>query len=278
MIVVTGASGQVGTAFRAVLPDARFLTRADLDLSDLTAIPTVLRTLAPTLVVNCAAYTAVDRAEAEIEQAELVNGRAVGVMAEVTAELGAQFVTYSTDYVFSGNGTRPYVESDPTDPVNAYGRSKALGERLALEANPRALVIRTSWVISGTHPNFVATMLRLSRERPLRVVDDQLGCPTVASDLAVATAAAIEKRASGLLHLTNQGPTTWFGLARRAVELAGIDPERIQPCATADYPTPARRPAYTVLGSERRDVLGVEPLPPWEESLPKVVEQILTWL
>lgn len=278
MIVVTGADGQVGTAFRTLLPDVGFLTRTDLDLTDLDAIAPVLRALAPTVVVNCAAYTAVDRAEEEVEQAELVNGLAVGRLAEVTAELGVPLVTYSTDYVFAGTGTRPYVESDPTDPVNAYGRSKELGERLALEANPRALVVRTSWVISGTHPNFVATMLRLSRERSLRVVDDQLGCPTVASDLAAATVVAVERGASGLLHLTNEGQTTWFGLARRAVELAGIDPGRIEPCTTAEYPTPARRPAYSVLGSERRGLLGMEALPSWEESLPKVVDQILTWL
>ncbi len=278
MIVVTGASGQVGTAFRELIPGARFLTRAELDLTDLDAIPAVLRSLDADAVVNCAAYTAVDRAEEETETAELVNGRAVGVMAEVTAGLGIPFVTYSTDYVFAGDAIHPYLESDPTDPINAYGRSKELGERLALAANPRTLVVRTSWVVSGSHPNFVATMLRLARDRTLRVVDDQTGCPTVAADLAAGTLAALDAGATGILHLTNRGETTWFRLARRAVELAGIDPGRIEPCTTDEYPTLARRPAYSVLGSERRAALGLTALPFWEESLPGVVERILTWL
>ena len=187
---------------------------------------------------------------------------------------GARLVTYSTDYVFPGTGTRPYVESDPTAPVNAYGRSKLAGEEAAL-THPGVLVISTSWVVSATHPNFVATMIRNARERVLRVVDDQKGCPTIADDLAAATLTAIDVGAAGLLHLTNRGETTWFEFAREAVGLAGIDPGRIAPIGTEEYPTPARRPAYSVLGSERRESLGIDQLPPWRDSLPAVVEGLV---
>ena len=135
-------------------------------------------------------------------------------------------------------------------------------------------MVRTSWLVSGTHPNFVATMLRLAAEREVRVVDDQWGCPTVVDDLAPAAWAALQAGVSGLLHLANTGETTWFRFARAAVALAGLDPGRIVPCTTADYPTPARRPAYSVLGSERRRPLGLPDLPHWEESLPAVVEGV----
>ncbi|MGH8874815.1 MAG: dTDP-4-dehydrorhamnose reductase [Acidimicrobiia bacterium] len=275
MIAITGSTGQLGTAFRRLLPEAAHLTRRHLDLGDPGSVGEALAGHRPELVINCAAYTAVDRAEDEEEAATVVNGEAVGAMAEWCASHHSKLVTFSTDYVFDGSGNRPYLESDPTDPINAYGRSKRLGEELVLAAHPDALVVRTSWVISGTHPNFVATMLRLAPERVLTVVDDQRGCPTVAADLAAATLRALEVGASGLLHLTNQGPTTWLGLARAALELAGIDPERVQPCATADYPTKARRPAYSVLGSERLEVLGIEPLPPWKATLPHLVGGVI---
>lgn len=278
MILLLGATGQLGTAMRVLLSDYVAPSRAELDLSeiDFDRADEVVSTARPDVVVNCAAYTAVDRAEDEEDLATVVNGEAVGVLAEVTARRGIPLVTFSTDYVFEGSGTTPYVESDASEPVNAYGRSKLVGEKLALEANPNALVIRTSWVISGTHPNFVATMLRLASEgRELAVVDDQHGRPTVAGDLARATLDAVEKRASGLLHLTNEDTTTWFGLARASIELAGLDPELIQPCRTEDYPTPAARPAYSVLGSERRDALGVDPLPHWQDSLPSLVSELM---
>ncbi len=271
-IVVTGANGQLGTSFRKLLPEATFLTRTDLDLTDLSALRRVLSRDDPDLVINCAAYTAVDRAEDEEELATLVNGLAVGEMASLCSSIGARFVTYSTDYVFGGVSDRPWVESDPCDPINAYGRSKLRGEELVAEHG--GLVIRTSWVVSGTHPNFIATMLRLAQERELSVVNDQQGCPTMADDLAVATRSAIDSGASGGLHLANTGETAWFDFAREALRLAGLDPERIQPCGTSEFPTQAKRPAYSVLGSERRPVLGIADLPPWQESLPELVESL----
>lgn len=272
MILVTGGAGQLGTAFRRVLPDARYVDLADLDLTDPGRLAAALEEMRPEAIVNCAAYTAVDRAEQEEDLATAVNGEAVGVMAGHAARRRIPFLTFSTDYVFPGDGGEPYLESSPTDPVNAYGRSKLAGERAALAACPEALVVRTSWLVSGTHPNFVATMLRLAAEGGVRVVDDQRGCPTMVDDLAPGAWAALRAGVSGLLHLTNSGETTWFRFARAAVARAGLDPGRIVPCATADYPTPARRPAYSVLGSERRGPLGLPDLPPWEESLAAVVE------
>ena len=156
--------------------------------------------------------------------------------------------------------------TDATSPINAYGRSKLAGERLALQAD--ALVIRTSWLVSATHPNFVATMLRLAPTRSFSVVDDQRGCPTTAADLAAATMAAVDAGATGLLHLTNTGETTWYEFAREALELAGIGVDQIEACASSDYSTPAERPEYSVLGSVRRQSLGIDPLPYWRDSLP----------
>lgn len=228
--------------------------------------------LRPSTIINCAAYTKVDAAEEHELDAYAVNAAAVGEMARYAAETGTALLTFSTDYVFPGDASEPYVESSPTSPVNAYGRTKLAGEHAALDAHPDALVVRTSWVISGTHRNFVATMLRLAAERDVvRVVADQHGKPTIAADLATASLRALDAGVGGVLHLANEGATTWFELAREAVRLGGGDPEKVQPCGTADYPTPARRPAYSVLGSERREDLGLPPLPHWTASLPGVV-------
>jgi dTDP-4-dehydrorhamnose reductase len=277
MIVVLGAAGQLGTAFMRRLPHATALTRSELDLAHATPEDVADVLAGARIVINCAAYTAVDRAESEEGIATAVNGTAVGRLAEVTATMGVPFVTFSTDYVFAGTGTRPYLESDPTDPVNAYGRSKLAGERAALAANPRCLVIRTSWVVSGTHPNFIATMLRLAGDgKALRVVDDQQGRPTMVDDLAPATLDALAEDVTGVLHLTNQGETTWYTFARAALAEAGLDVELISPCTTAEYPTAAVRPAYSVLGSEVVERVGLTPLPPWHESLPNVVEGLRT--
>lgn len=272
MILVTGGAGQLGTAFRRVVPEARFVDLGDFDLTRGDLLVEALAGMRPEAIINCAAFTAVDRAEQEEARATEVNGTAVGVMAAYAAVQVIPFLTFSTDYVFPGDGTSPYLESSPTAPLNAYGRSKLAGERAALGICPDALVVRTSWLVSGTHPNFVATVLRLAADREVKVVDDQWGCPTMVDDLAPAAWAALQAGVTGVLHLTNSGETTWFRFARAAVALAGLDPGRIVPCTTAEYPTAARRPGYSVLGSERRGPLGLADLPPWEESLPAVVE------
>jgi dTDP-4-dehydrorhamnose reductase len=277
MILVIGAGGQVGTALTA-LPGTVGLTRADVDLATTTesAIAALIDAHHPDVVVNAAAYTAVDRAETEEDLATRVNGEVVGMLARVCAAGGIRFVTYSTDYVFDGRGTRPYLETDPVDPINAYGRSKLVGERAVLAAGGNGLIIRTSWVISGTHPNFVATMLRLTGEgRQLNVIDDQHGRPTVAADLATATLQAVQVGATGVLHLANHGETSWYQLARSAVELGGGDPDLIRPCTTADYPTPAERPSYSTLDTALAERLGIEPLPDWRRSLPGVVRSLV---
>jgi dTDP-4-dehydrorhamnose reductase len=253
------------------------LFREDLDLSRTFDIANILGEVDPEAVVNCAAYTKVDQAEDEEELATTVNGTAVGILSEWCDLHRRPLLTFSTDYVFDGRADTPYLESSPTDPVNAYGRSKLVGEELAAGAD--ALVVRTSWVISGSHPNFVATMLRLAGEgEHLRVVDDQIGCPTIAMDLAQTSYEALQLGATGLLHVTNQGPTSWYQLARASIETAGLDPAVITPCTTDEYPTRAKRPAYSVLASERLGELGIEPPPRWEASLPGVVEEITTWL
>lgn len=272
--LVMGAGGQVGSAFVRLLPDSIPVTRRELDLS--TAARTDLEQLVdesrPSAVINCAAYTAVDQAEAEEDLATLINGRVVGWFAEVCAERGTPLLTYSTDYVFDGEGTSPYLESHPTDPINAYGRSKRVGEEAVLETGGDALIVRTSWVLSTTHRNFVTAILNRAVERKtLKVVNDQVGCPTVADDLAAASWAALEAGARGLLHLTNRGETTWFELARTAVERAGLDVSLVTPCTTEEYLTLARRPSYSVLGSEVAGPLGLDPLPPWHESIDGVV-------
>lgn len=292
MILLTGAGGQVGTA---LLPRLRPLDEvaipgpAQLDLAVPSGIDDVLDAIRPDVIVNAAAWTAVDDAEANEEEATRVNGAAVAALAGWARDHDAWLVTLSTDYVLSGQAGRPLVESDPPGPVNAYGRSKLAGEMAAL-ASGAALVVRTSWVVSATHPNFVRTMLSLlmSGVSP-EVVDDQHGCPTVAGDLADAIAGMVARatrqpgfgtqtgpRAGtaapvGIVHLTNTGRTTWFGLAREAAELAGLDPDLVRPCATSDRPMVAARPAWSVLGSERREALGVPALPHWRESLPQVV-------
>lgn len=271
MILVIGANGQVGTALRSVMSGATFWTRKELDLSVPSSIRPIILAAEPSLVVNCAAYTAVDRAEEESGLAFTVNGVAVGELAEACRMSGARFVTISTDYVFDGESPDPYVESSQTNPVSVYGRSKLDGEERALAAHDDTVVIRTSWVLSGTHPNFVATMLRLSRERGLRVVDDQRGHPTLAPDLAVGIVEVASSAATGVLHLTNTDVVTWYGLAREALAVAGRDTGTIEPCSTAEYPTPAVRPANSILESERLADLGISALPSFRTGLPDLI-------
>ena len=175
-----------------------------------------------------------------------------------------------------GVATEPYVESANPTPINAYGLSKLHGEQLALEANPDSLVIRTSWVISGTHPNFLSRILEKAGQAPVDVVDDQHGSPTIAADLASATLEAIEATATGILHLANQGTTTRYELAVAAYESAGLDTSVLRPCPSADHPGEAARPRYTALASERVADLGLKPLPPWSVSLHSLVEGWVT--
>jgi dTDP-4-dehydrorhamnose reductase len=275
LILVIGALGQLGTAFQKRLGgDARYVDLPDLDLTDVGAVSAAIRELKPAAVLNCAAYTAVDQAEAHEETAYAINASAVGEMARTCNDIGARFVTYSTDYVFDGTKSGAYIESDPTAPINAYGRTKLAGERLALEANSDSLVVRTSWLMSGTHRNFASIMLDLIAKQDVTVVADQHGRPTLVNDLVDGTLKALDAGASGILHMANTGETTWYELARTVASIAGLDPGRVSPCTTAEYPTEAARPENSVLDSERLKTLGLSPLPDFHGSLERAVVEL----
>lgn len=265
MTLVLGASGQVGTAFRTRLPDSMTPSRTELDLTDLGQIAVKVRALRPKLIINCAAYTAVDAAEADPEKAMIVNGEAVGVLATIADQLGVPFVTFSSDYVFDGETDQPYTETSCPNPINEYGRSKLRGEEEALRF-PGSLVIRTSWLFSATHPNFVATILAKATAGDVRVVDDQWGTPTPVSVLAAEVLAAVERRTTGLLHIACPPPTTWYELSRDVCSLAGIDSNRVRPWGAAEATRTARRPRFSALSTVRSG-----PMPSWHAGLSEVV-------
>ena len=268
MIAVLGAGGQLGSAFVRRLGDRCLaVTRDELDLAETGSIDPWVDLLRPDLVINCAAYTAVDAAETDADTAWAVNAVAVGALAEATARRDVGFVTYSTDYVFDGEKESGYVESDQPNPLNVYGATKLEGERLALDAHPKALIVRTSWLLSATHRNFLTTMLDLLDKGEVRVVNDQKGRPTFVDDLITGTLAAVDAGASGLLHLTNQGETTWFGLAHEIASTTGRDPSLVKPTNSSALNRPAARPANSVLDSERRQQVGIDALPPYLEAL-----------
>ncbi len=276
MILIIGRGGQLGTSFANLLgPGGRSLGMDELDLRDFDSIWAVLDRFEPAAVINCAGHTAVDLAEQQSELAYLLNASAVGQMARWAASRSVGFVNLSSDYVFDGTKRTPYVESDQPNPINTYGNSKLAGETEGLEAYPGMLAVRSSWLVSGASPNFVATVLRRARDGAIGVVDDQLGVPNIADDLAVATLEALDKGITGILHLSSAGETSWFQLARRALELAEMDPELVQPISTEEYGAGALRPAYGVLASERST--GIT-LPSWERSLPAAVKEMLVWV
>ncbi len=272
-ILLTGATGQVGWELRrtlAPLGEVRSFDRFGLDLADVPPLVAAVRSLQPDAVVNAAAYTAVDKAESERDRAFAVNATAPRVLAEEARRIGAFLVHYSTDYVFDGEKPAPYVESDPTHPINVYGESKLAGEQAIAKSGCQHLILRTSWVYGPRGRNFYLTMLRLAKERPeLRVVDDQVGAPTSSLAIARATAQLLEKGARGLYHMTAAGATTWCGFARAILAHARISTPVVA-IRTEAYPTPAKRPRNSRLDCSRlRADLGVE-LASWEEQLAEV--------
>ena len=274
MILVTGGTGTVGTALKALLPGAAYPTRDTLDLSRPELVLEVAATFDPDAIVNCAGYTAVDRAETDEATAMAVNAESVGCLATLAAALDIPFVTISTDYVFDGTSDEPYLESSPTAPINTYGRSKLAGERSALAAHPGALVIRTSWVYSATHDSFVSWIVSGGRSGDVRAATDQRSCPTAAPDLAGVIVAALETGATGLLHATNSGDASRYELAVAVADLAGFDPSLIAPVTIADLDLAAPRPVYTAMRSERLAALGLSVMRPWREALAPVVEAL----
>ncbi|MBO3746985.1 dTDP-4-dehydrorhamnose reductase [Streptosporangiaceae bacterium NEAU-GS5] len=269
--LVTGASGMLGTDLVALLRrDAEDVTAAGRDLLDICvpgAAAEAVRDLKPDVVVNCAAWTAVDDAEAQEDAALAVNGHAVEALAAASDMYGARLIHISTDYVFPGTASTPYGEDDPVGPVNAYGRTKLAGERAALAHG--ATVVRTAWLYGAHGPNFAHTMRRLAAgDGPVKVVDDQHGQPTWSADLAAQIVALARAGAPpGVYHGTNAGQTTWNGFAREIFTLSGADPERVRSATTRDFPRPASRPGFSVLGHEGWRAAGLPPMRGWREAL-----------
>lgn len=277
--LVTGAGGQLGADLLARLAadDAVGLTRPDLDIADAAAVSALFAQVRPDIVINAAAYTAVDAAEADEDGAH--SGNAVGPrnLAEASARSGARLIHLSTDYVFAGDGNAPYSVTAPTAPKTAYGRTKLAGERLVREALPDASwVVRTAWVYGATGKNFVKTMARLEKSREtLTVVDDQRGSPTWSADLADGLIALGRSEAvPGIYHCTNSGDTTWCGLARAVFEELGADPRRVHPITSAEFVTPAPRPAYSVLSGAEWQAAGLPAMRNWRDALHGAFEEV----
>ena len=276
-LLITGAGGMLGRDLLAVLRSRSDLlvtatTRAELDITDPDAVRAAVA--GHDLVINAAAWTDVDGAEAQEEAATAVNGDAVAHLARACAATGARMIQVSTDYVFPGHATEPYPEDAPTAPINAYGRSKLAGELAVAQLLPdTGYVVRTAWLYGEHGPNFVTTVLRLADEREwLDVVNDQRGQPTWSYQLAeqlvaLADAALADHAAPGTYHGTASGETTWYGLARAVFTLRGLDPERIRPTTSDRFRRPAPRPAYSVLAHQRWVVAGLQPLADWRSAL-----------
>lgn len=271
--LVTGAAGQLGvdlvTHLRRCGAEVAALDRTGLDITDVEAVDRTVRAAGPDVVFSVGAWTDVDGAESAEEAAFRVNAEGPGHLAEAAKRCGAAIVHVSTDYVFDGTGSSPYAEDATPAPASAYGRTKAAGELAVLESGADAYVVRTAWVYGAHGNNFVRTMLRLAEQRPLlSVVDDQRGSPTWTADLARGLTELADRRPdSGIYHCTNAGETTWCGFARAIFEEAGLDPGRVRPTTTAEFPRPAPRPAYSVLGDRRWRAAGLTPLPPWRDAL-----------
>lgn len=283
-ILLTGAEGQVGWELRrtlATLGQVVACGHRQLDLGDADAVRRTIDRVKPAIIVNAAAYTGVDQAEREPNQAMAVNGTAPGVIAEEALRLDAAVVHYSTDFVFDGRASRPYREEDAVGPLSAYGRTKLAGEQALQQSGAAILILRTGWVYGCRGRNFLLTVQRLARERDVvRIVDDQVGSPTWSRLLAEATAQILSAGAGrfsehlrergGLHHLSCAGETSWYGFARRILELSASeknDSARVEPIATGEYPTPAERPAYSVLDNARIGATFGIRMPDWEEAL-----------
>jgi dTDP-4-dehydrorhamnose reductase len=286
-ILLTGANGQVGTELRTFLQplgNVVAIDRSSWDLADPDAIRQVIDDIRPQLIVNAAAYTAVDKAESEPELAFLVNEKAPAVLASAAAAIGAGLIHISTDYVFDGESSSPYLETDATNPLGVYGQSKLAGEAAVRAACQKHLILRTAWVygVQGKG-NFVKTMLRFGGQRDeLRVVTDQIGAPTWAKDLAIAIAQLAPQltlETAGTYHYTNSGVCSWYDFAIAIFEEARalgfpLQVQRVVPIITEEYPTPARRPPFSVLSLKKTAALLGAPPPHWRQSLRKMLTEL----
>ncbi|WP_413999300.1 dTDP-4-dehydrorhamnose reductase [Flavobacterium sp. W1B] len=277
-IVVTGAQGQLGSELQVLAVDYPqfewvFTDREELNLCDLAGLEAQLDAIHPQIIINCAAHTAVDKAESEVELADVLNHQAVAVMAKWSHANACRLVHISTDYVFDGNSSVALTEEAQTNPINVYGVSKLAGEKACLETNPDAIIIRTSWVYSSFGNNFVKTMSRLMQERDsLNVVNDQIGSPTYAADLAEAIVTIINHPnwQAGIYNFSNEGEISWYEFALAIQEIGGFECE-ISGIPSSAYPTPAKRPAYSLLDKSKiKTAFGVE-VPAYKESLRRCI-------
>ena len=275
-ILVTGAHSQLGSELQVIAPQFPwcqflFATKEQLDITDYNSIIKYFSGHSIDYCINCAAYTAVDKSELEKEEAFLINADAVAILAKICCKNKTQLIHISTDYVFNGTATKPYKETDQTSPVGTYGISKLQGEELAIKHCPSTIIIRTSWLYSSFKNNFVKTMLKLMKEKSsINVVNDQLGCPTYAADLAAAIMHIINSGKSlenpGIYNYANAGTATWYGFADAIKDMTGSDCT-VNAIPTAQYRTPAKRPAYSVLDTTKiKKTFGVK-IPKWEDSL-----------
>jgi len=268
--LIAGAAGMLGKDLQKALAgrDVTALSRAELDVTDRDAV--LAAVAGHDVVLNASAYTKVDDAETHEDTAYAINALGTENLAIAAAQHGARFVTVSTDYVFDGQATEPYAEDTVRDPLNAYGRTKAAGEELALSAHPEGtFVVRTAWLYGAGGPNFAKTMVKLAgSHETVSVVDDQLGQPTWTGDLAARIVALLDNDApAGIYHGTNSGEATWYGFARAVFAQAGLDPERVKPTDSSTFVRPAPRPSYSVLGHEAWSRAGLQPMRPWQDAL-----------
>jgi len=280
-ILVTGSNGQLGNELRELAPsfvqyEFIFTDVEELSITDKDAVEKIFQEQQPAYLINCAAYTAVDKAESDKELANEINGTAVGILAAASKKHNTRFIHISTDYVFNGNATSPIKEDDKVDPVNVYGATKLLGERLAMQNNPQSIIIRTAWVYSFYGKNFVKTMMRLMNEKEsIGVVNDQIGSPTYAADLAETIMQIIssDKWHSGIYNYSNEGIISWFDFAneiKRLINSACI----VNPLTTEQFPTPAKRPKYSVLDKTKiQQTFSIE-LKDWKESLKTCIAKL----
>lgn len=281
-ILVTGANGQLGQSIKEVSNnynqlDFVFVSRTELDITNNDLVVSYFNENKFDVVVNCAAYTAVDLAESDIDNARLVNATATKNLAEATAKATIPFIHISTDYVFDGTVSTPRLESDQVNPIGVYGQTKLEGEQLALETNPKTIIIRTAWVYSKYAKNFVKTMLWLFNEKEeIGVINDQIGSPTNAVDLADAIAQILSKDelTYGIYNYSNEGECSWFDFASKIKELTNSS-IKINPIPTTSYPTPAKRPAYSLLDKTKiKQTYAIE-IPNWEDSLAKELKAMV---
>lgn len=274
-ILVTGCKGQLGNELQLISPhypySFTFVDKEECDLTDKQAVAAMIDTLRPDAIINCAAYTAVDDAESHADMAEVLNAKTVQWLAERAKQINALLIHISTDYVFDGTKATPYNETDETNPISVYGKTKLLGELAVKELQPRAVIIRTAWLYSSFGKNFVKTIMRLTAERDsLNVVCDQIGTPTYAADLAKAIMHILAQADSingvELFNYSNEGKISWYDFAKRIAELAG-NICTINPVPTTAYPTPAHRPQYSLLDKTKIKQRFQLQIPQWDESL-----------